>query len=208
MERRGRVPGGVGADTASFTFERELGTGLEEGAEHTLAQIDHALARLDDGTYGVCERCGGGDRPRAPASRARRRRSASTTSGWPTVAESRARAAPQPDVRVGSATNGLAPVSVARALARAPDRGSGRASPPSSRRPSPATSSRSTSSRATSRSTSRRTSSGRSRSTASRTRGSRSGSSPRRPAVVIALTGLAVLWMLVYFARSRRPASA
>ncbi len=53
------LPGGVGADTASLTFERELGTGLEEGAEHTLAQINHALARLDDGTYGVCERCGG-----------------------------------------------------------------------------------------------------------------------------------------------------
>jgi DnaK suppressor protein len=52
------VPGGVGADTASATFERELGTGLEEGAQHTLAQIDHALERLDDGSYGTCERCG------------------------------------------------------------------------------------------------------------------------------------------------------
>jgi DnaK suppressor protein len=52
------VPGGVGADTASFTFERELGTGLEEGHQHTLEQIEHALARLDDGTYGTCERCG------------------------------------------------------------------------------------------------------------------------------------------------------
>lgn len=52
------LPGGVGADTASLTFDRELGTGLEEGAEHTLAQIDHALARIAEGTYGVCERCG------------------------------------------------------------------------------------------------------------------------------------------------------
>ena len=52
------VPGGVGADTASFTFERELGTGLEEGAQHSLVQIDRALARIDDGTYGICERCG------------------------------------------------------------------------------------------------------------------------------------------------------
>ena len=52
------VPGGVGADTASFTLERELGSGLEEGAQHTLAQIEHALERIDDGTYGLCERCG------------------------------------------------------------------------------------------------------------------------------------------------------
>ena len=52
------VPGGVGADTASFTFERELGTGLEEGAQQTLVQIERALARIDEGTYGICERCG------------------------------------------------------------------------------------------------------------------------------------------------------
>ena len=52
------LPGGVGADTASLTFERELGTGLEEGAQQTLAQIDRALARIDDGSYGLCERCG------------------------------------------------------------------------------------------------------------------------------------------------------
>jgi DnaK suppressor protein len=49
--------GGVGADTASITFDRELDEGLEEGAQQTLAQIDKALARLDAGEYGVCERC-------------------------------------------------------------------------------------------------------------------------------------------------------
>jgi DnaK suppressor protein len=58
MEDEVGVPGGVGADTASFTFERELGSGLADGAEQTLAQIEHALARLDAGTYGFCERCG------------------------------------------------------------------------------------------------------------------------------------------------------
>ena len=52
------IHGGVGADTASFTLERELGTGLEEGAQQTLVQIERALARIDDGTYGICERCG------------------------------------------------------------------------------------------------------------------------------------------------------
>ena len=58
MDEEVGVPGGVGADTASITFERELGSGLEEGAQQTLARIDRALARLDDGTYGICERCG------------------------------------------------------------------------------------------------------------------------------------------------------
>jgi DnaK suppressor protein len=51
-------PGGVGADTASFTFDRELGSGLEEGAQQTLVQIERALARIAEGTYGICERCG------------------------------------------------------------------------------------------------------------------------------------------------------
>lgn len=45
-------------DMASVTFERELDEGLEEGAQQTLAQIEHAIAKLDDGTYGTCERCG------------------------------------------------------------------------------------------------------------------------------------------------------
>jgi RNA polymerase-binding protein DksA len=58
MEDEVGLPGGVGADTASVTFERELGTGLAESAQQTLAQIEHALARLDAGTYGLCERCG------------------------------------------------------------------------------------------------------------------------------------------------------
>jgi RNA polymerase-binding protein DksA len=45
-------------DMASVTFDRELDEGLEEGAQQTLQQIDRALQKLDDGTYGVCERCG------------------------------------------------------------------------------------------------------------------------------------------------------
>jgi RNA polymerase-binding transcription factor len=46
------------ADMATVTFDRELDEGLEEGAQQTLAQINRALARLDDGSYGSCERCG------------------------------------------------------------------------------------------------------------------------------------------------------
>jgi RNA polymerase-binding protein DksA len=45
-------------DMATVTFDRELGEGLEEGATQTLTQIDRALGRLDDGSYGICERCG------------------------------------------------------------------------------------------------------------------------------------------------------
>jgi DnaK suppressor protein len=56
--------GGIGVDNhlgdmASVTFDRELDEGLGEGAQQTLSQIDRALAKLDDGTYGICERCGG-----------------------------------------------------------------------------------------------------------------------------------------------------
>jgi len=46
-------------DMATVTFDRELDEGLEEGAQQTLAQIDRALASIEKGTYGVCERCGG-----------------------------------------------------------------------------------------------------------------------------------------------------
>ena len=46
-------------DAASITFERELDSTLEENSEHVLAAIDAALARIDGGTYGTCESCGG-----------------------------------------------------------------------------------------------------------------------------------------------------
>jgi DnaK suppressor protein len=38
---------------------RGLELSLEENAEHLLAEIDAALARIDDGVYGTCGRCGG-----------------------------------------------------------------------------------------------------------------------------------------------------
>jgi RNA polymerase-binding transcription factor len=56
-ELAGRGPDNHLGDMATVTFDRELDEGLEEGAMQTLAQIDRALARLDDGTYGICERC-------------------------------------------------------------------------------------------------------------------------------------------------------
>jgi RNA polymerase-binding protein DksA len=44
-------------DMATATFDRELDEGLEEGALQTLEQIERALGRIDDGTYGICARC-------------------------------------------------------------------------------------------------------------------------------------------------------
>ncbi len=46
------------ADNATETFMRELDDGLEENAEHLLGEIDAALGRLEDGTYGTCTVCG------------------------------------------------------------------------------------------------------------------------------------------------------
>jgi DnaK suppressor protein len=46
------------ADTASETFERELDEGLEEGALRRLREVEEALARIDEGTYGTCAACG------------------------------------------------------------------------------------------------------------------------------------------------------
>jgi len=43
------------ADQASDTFEREKDLSILEGLENELAEIEAALQRLDDGTYGVDE---------------------------------------------------------------------------------------------------------------------------------------------------------
>ena len=45
-------------DVATATFDRELDEGLEEGIERRLEQIEKALGRIEDGSYGVCEACG------------------------------------------------------------------------------------------------------------------------------------------------------
>jgi RNA polymerase-binding protein DksA len=45
-------------DVATATFDREMASTLEENSTHVLGEIDAALARIEEGTYGVCERCG------------------------------------------------------------------------------------------------------------------------------------------------------
>ena len=46
------------ADLGSETFEREKDLSILESIEAELADVEHALRRLDDGTYGTCEACG------------------------------------------------------------------------------------------------------------------------------------------------------
>ena len=45
-------------DVATAMHDRELDYGLEENSEHVLAAIDAALARIEEGTYGICTNCG------------------------------------------------------------------------------------------------------------------------------------------------------
>ncbi|HET7572292.1 MAG TPA: TraR/DksA C4-type zinc finger protein [Gaiellaceae bacterium] len=46
------------AETATATLGREIDYTLGENSEDVLRQIDDALKRIDDGTYGTCSRCG------------------------------------------------------------------------------------------------------------------------------------------------------
>jgi DnaK suppressor protein len=46
------------ADTATETVGREIDYTLEEADVRLLGAIDGALARIDEGTYGVCVNCG------------------------------------------------------------------------------------------------------------------------------------------------------
>lgn len=43
---------------ATIAFERSQVGALVQQAKHHLAEIDAATARLESGTYGVCEACG------------------------------------------------------------------------------------------------------------------------------------------------------
>jgi DnaK suppressor protein len=46
------------ADAGSKAFERDLELALTQNARQLLEQGERALARIDAGTYGVCESCG------------------------------------------------------------------------------------------------------------------------------------------------------
>jgi RNA polymerase-binding protein DksA len=46
------------ADVGSTAFERDHEMSLARHSREMLSQIEHALERIDDGSYGVCESCG------------------------------------------------------------------------------------------------------------------------------------------------------
>ncbi len=46
------------ADAGSFTFERERDLSIENNVRDLMRKIERALARMDEGTYGICSRCG------------------------------------------------------------------------------------------------------------------------------------------------------
>jgi RNA polymerase-binding transcription factor DksA len=61
------------ADLSTEPFNRERGLSILEDIDAELSDVEHALRRLDDGSYGTCEACGrpiSGDRLEAmPAAR-------------------------------------------------------------------------------------------------------------------------------------------
>ena len=61
LEETGDLAIGSGdhiADSATETYMRELDEGLEENADHLLGDVEAALGRIEDGTYGLCTKCG------------------------------------------------------------------------------------------------------------------------------------------------------
>jgi DnaK suppressor protein len=46
------------ADEASNTYARQMLLGMSERERAMLREIDAALDRLDEGTFGICEECG------------------------------------------------------------------------------------------------------------------------------------------------------
>ena len=96
------------AETASATLGREIDYTLGDNAEQVLSEIDAALRRIDDRTYGVCFNCGN----EIPRERLE-------ANPWASLCidckrKSRGRVNEplrQLEVRVGSATDALTPVS-------------------------------------------------------------------------------------------------
>lgn len=46
------------ADTATVTVDREVDYTLEGHSERVLQEIEAALQRIEEGTYGLCQNCG------------------------------------------------------------------------------------------------------------------------------------------------------
>ena len=46
------------ADAGTATFERERDLSIENNVRDLQGKVERALARIDAGTYGICDRCG------------------------------------------------------------------------------------------------------------------------------------------------------
>jgi len=46
------------ADVATDTYDREFSLGLVSNERKVLYELDDALKRIEDGTFGICEDCG------------------------------------------------------------------------------------------------------------------------------------------------------
>ena len=46
------------AETGTEIYEQERNLTLEQTLKQQLAEVEHALAKIDEGTYGICDRCG------------------------------------------------------------------------------------------------------------------------------------------------------
>jgi RNA polymerase-binding protein DksA len=46
------------ADVGAVTLDREMELSLQENTERLLEQVDRALEKIEEGTYGLCDRCG------------------------------------------------------------------------------------------------------------------------------------------------------
>ncbi|QDO88327.1 TraR/DksA family transcriptional regulator [Ornithinimicrobium ciconiae] len=58
MRDSGEGSGDDQADAGAATWEREHELSLTNNAKELLEQIEHALERIGEGTYGTCESCG------------------------------------------------------------------------------------------------------------------------------------------------------
>ena len=45
------------ADMSADAYDRELAMNIAESSQEVLYQIDEAIKRIDDGTYGLCQTC-------------------------------------------------------------------------------------------------------------------------------------------------------
>lgn len=58
MRESGEGSGDDQADAGAATWEREHELSLTNNAKELLQQVGHALERIDEGVYGICESCG------------------------------------------------------------------------------------------------------------------------------------------------------